>query len=353
MHRRGASDKDPLYLSFNQDYSCLSVGTVDGIMIFNCDPFSRCYSQNEGGYGIVEMLFCTSLVALVGAGEQPAYSPRRLQLVNTKTQQVICELNFASAVLAVRLNRKRLVAVLNTQIHIYDLSSMKLLHTLDTPPNPRGACALSPNDDNCYLAYPTGSGTSGEVCLFDALNLQTLNVISAHKSPVVTMTFNYTGTMLATASDKGTVIRVFSIPQSNKSYTFRRGSYAATIHSLSINMSSTLLCASSDTGTIHVFRLGDDPPPSATSTLVSSYLPDSINDLWEPARDFAVARLPVTSIPSICAIHGGNSAQLMVVTANGYFYQYALDPVAGGECKLEKEYRLMETESEQVSTKFV
>lgn len=30
------------------------------------------------------MLFCTSLVALVGAGEQPAFSPRHLQIINTK-----------------------------------------------------------------------------------------------------------------------------------------------------------------------------------------------------------------------------------------------------------------------------
>jgi hypothetical protein len=30
------------------------------------------------------MLFCTSLVALVGAGDRPASSTRRLQIVNTK-----------------------------------------------------------------------------------------------------------------------------------------------------------------------------------------------------------------------------------------------------------------------------
>jgi hypothetical protein len=38
----------------------------------------------DGGTGIVEMLFCTSLVALVGAGEQPTFSTRHLQIINTK-----------------------------------------------------------------------------------------------------------------------------------------------------------------------------------------------------------------------------------------------------------------------------
>lgn len=30
------------------------------------------------------MLFCTSLIALVGAADQPQSSPRKLQIVNTK-----------------------------------------------------------------------------------------------------------------------------------------------------------------------------------------------------------------------------------------------------------------------------
>lgn len=41
-----------------------------------------------GGIGIAEMLFCTSLVALVGAGEHPSFSPRRLQIINTKVMQL-------------------------------------------------------------------------------------------------------------------------------------------------------------------------------------------------------------------------------------------------------------------------
>lgn len=32
------------------------------------------------------MLFCTSLIALVGAADQPQSSPRKLQIVNTKVR---------------------------------------------------------------------------------------------------------------------------------------------------------------------------------------------------------------------------------------------------------------------------
>jgi autophagy-related protein 18 len=81
-------------------------------------------------------------------------------------------------------------------------------------------------------------------------------MIRAHDSPVRIMAFNPEGTMLATTSDKGTVIRVFSLPTGKKLFTFRRGSYPAMVNSLSFNSTSSLLClSSSDSSTIHVFAL--------------------------------------------------------------------------------------------------
>ena len=35
------------------------------------------------------MLFCTSLIVLVGAADQPQSSPRKLQIVNTKVRSFL------------------------------------------------------------------------------------------------------------------------------------------------------------------------------------------------------------------------------------------------------------------------
>ena len=67
-----ASEDRLFALSFNQDFSCFSTGTrKDGYNLYNTDGFGKIHSNSAGGYGIVEMLFCTSLVALVGLGDQP------------------------------------------------------------------------------------------------------------------------------------------------------------------------------------------------------------------------------------------------------------------------------------------
>ncbi|KAG9286972.1 hypothetical protein G9A89_001210 [Geosiphon pyriformis] len=425
MNLSAKSKNELLFINFNQDFSCISVGTQRGYKIYNCDPFGKCYSKADGGLGIVEMLFCTSLVALVGAGEQPAFTPRRLQITNTKRQSTICELTFATTILAVKLNRRRLIVVLENMIYVHDISNMKLLHTIETSSNPHGkdefALILikSIASHKSILAYPSPTPgpsspfanstqnaiSSGDVYIFDALGLQVVNIVQAHKSPVSYVAINSDGTMLATASDKGTIIRVFSIPNAQKLYQFRRGSYPTRIHSISFNSVSSLLCVSSDTDTVHIFKLGGNslngPPPgvanngasnggsggslnrhsagpaavggfeayinekkktgsvavgSISSTIrrqsyhlgrtvagsVGNYLPDALTEMWEPARDFAYFKLPNSGVQSVVAL-SNTTNQVMVVTSEGYFYQYSIDLEIGGECVLLKQYSLLES----------
>ncbi|KAI9295150.1 WD40 repeat-like protein [Neoconidiobolus thromboides FSU 785] len=385
MNLIGKSNNELLFINFNQDFSCIAVGNKTGYKIYNCDPFGKCH--NEGGIGIVEMLFNTSLVALVGAGDKPAFSPRKLQINNTKRESTICELTFPNSILSVKLNRKRMIVVLKEQIYCYDISNMKLLHIIETGKNSKAICALSPSNENGYLAYPaptpsedspfsnqssnsnTNGTSTGDIIIFDTLSLSVVNIIHAHKSSISYMCINPEGTMLATASDKGTVIRVFSLPSGQKLFQFRRGSYNAKIYSISFNMVSSLLCVSSDTDTVHIFRLsntsksnngtsiqesesGSNPLNRRTSfhsmvgkrlaNSMGNYLPEAFTEIWEPSRDFAFLKLPNVGVHSIVAL-SSTTPQVMVITSEGYLYQYNIDLENGGECVLLKQYSLLES----------
>lgn len=239
---------------------------------------------------------------------------------------------------------------------------------------------LSPYSNNTGGRNPSNQGIAngtGEVVIFDTLSLQVVNIIQAHKSSLSYITINSDGTLLATASDKGTVIRVFSLPTGNKLYQFRRGSYAAKIYSISFNMMSTLLCVSSDTETVHIFKLTPQSAPDGNgrhhpSTLprnsaarlgleddqskphrrssfhemlgkkivgsVGAYLPEALSEMWEPARDFAFLKLPNIGSQSIVGL-SNTAPQVMVITSDGYLYQYSIDLENGGECSLLKQYR--------------
>ena len=79
-------------------------------------------------------------------------------------------------------------------------------------------------------------------------------MIPAHDSPLAALAFSPTGLRLATASEKGTVIRVFSVTDGVKLFEFRRGvKRCVSISSLVFSMDSAFVCCSSNTETVIIF----------------------------------------------------------------------------------------------------
>jgi len=206
------SDSAPLLAySFNQAATCLAVGTDRGYQIFKCAPWTVLHSSSDGGVGVVQMLYSSSLVALVGAGVRPGDSTRRLRLWNTQSNTAITELTFSSTVLTVRLNNARLLVVLEAQAHVFELGSMRLLHTLETAPNKLGLADMCADSERCHVVLPAAG--VGQVLLFDALQLLSLATLQARRSALSLLSISPCGRMIASASDKGTVVNVHSFPQ--------------------------------------------------------------------------------------------------------------------------------------------
>lgn len=285
------------FITFNQDSSCVGVGLTNGYKIYSCRPnLAKCYDMKKNeSVGILEMLYCTSLLAVVPIGEEPGSLPRKLKIVHTKRGTTICDLIFPSTILLVKLSRHRMVVILEEQIYIYEITTMKLLHTIETSPNTNGLCAVSDvaskETGSSLLAYPSppktithdslivaGINTNGglnsvqnniqsvsnapnrigDVIIFDLESLQPLAVIEAHKSVLAALCLSSDGKLLATASDKGTIVRVFNVETGVKLFQFRRGTYPTTIYSLTFSKDSYYVVATSASGTVHVFRLGEE-----------------------------------------------------------------------------------------------
>lgn len=284
---------------------------------------------------VVEMLFSTSLVAMASG---TTTNRRKLKIVNTKRKSTICELVFPTDVVDVVMNRKRMCILLSSdQIFIYDISCMKPLETIDlwedkikllsvhqdetyindinkllknqlqngnngtnsgnesTTTNPTSRArrnsirsricpqiALS-NDDKSILAFTTyhtsksnpNSHSLRDIIIYDAMNVKPINYLNnVHRGNISCMAINHEGTLITTASDKGTIIRVYNTGVNNNTngtennsgspqfygknplYTeFRRGNRPCNLYQLTFNLKSTLIGCVGDSGTIHIFKL--------------------------------------------------------------------------------------------------
>ncbi|EEC74153.1 hypothetical protein OsI_09242 [Oryza sativa Indica Group] len=345
--------------SFNQDNSLFYVGTKDGFRIFDAHTGKLHYQKNIGGIGNMEMYFRTNILAIVGTGEQPVLSPRCLRLIDTVAAVTKKDLNFKTSVLAVRLSRTRLVVVLQDRTFIYDVNSTTILEEIETVPNTKGLCAFAPNSEACYLAIPA-STSKGSALVYKASEPELICQIDAHESPLAAMAFSSNGTYLATASGKGTIIRVFLVAQATKSHSFRRGTYPSTIYSLSFGPSDDLpdvLVATSSSGSLHMFFLdAARNRRNQTSKLLGSMIPGVITRALDPANHHIIHNVIPAGIKSCVAVHkvenSQNSSKLpalrtvvYIITHDGYFREYSINTTKSNESSwvLQRELNLLDT----------
>ncbi|KAI9783303.1 MAG: WD repeat domain phosphoinositide-interacting protein 3 [Peltula sp. TS41687] len=189
-------------------------------------------------------------MGLVGGGKQPKFAPHKVIIWDDSSQKIAMTLEFRSPVHGVRLSRNRIVVVLQNSVHIYNFASPpERISGFETADNPLGLCCLSAR----YLAFP--GRTPGQVQLVEWARGNVVSIIPAHSSPLRALELSPDGELLVTASETGTLIRVFSTTNCARLEELRRGVDPAVIYALAISPSSKLLAVTSDKSTLHIFDL--------------------------------------------------------------------------------------------------
>ncbi|CAH2353304.1 SVP1-like protein 2 [[Candida] railenensis] len=273
-------------------------------------------SSNSTGSGIghITMLHRTNYLALVGGGKHPRFSNNKVIIWDDLKRKTSLTLEFLSPVLQVLLSRIRIIVVLRNQVLVYGFSSPpKKFATYETIDNEFGLADLSVNSTtfsdsagsnditqkgSTLLSSGTPTGTSiaspiipvhgssssissltssssssirsktilafparslGQIQLVDVSptgqEKNLVSIIKAHKSHIRCLTLNRLGTLIASASETGTIIRVHSTHNTALLYEFRRGLDRAIITSMKFSHNDSKLAVLSDKNTLHVFNI--------------------------------------------------------------------------------------------------
>ncbi|CAL5872057.1 uncharacterized protein PFLUO_LOCUS6314 [Penicillium psychrofluorescens] len=239
-----------LSATFNHDSSCFSVGLDTGFCVFNSNPCELKVSRDfNAGIGVAEMLGQSNYLAIVGGGRNPKFPQNKLVIWDDAKQKTAITLEFRTSVLGVRLSKSRIVVALLNSVHVFAFSNPpQKLSVFETTDNPLGLACLGRK----LLAFPGRS--AGQVQMIE-LETGNISIIPAHSSPLRAMALSPDGEALATASEVGTLIRIFATANCTKLAELRRGVDHAVIFSLAFSPSNTLLAVTSDKSTLHIFDL--------------------------------------------------------------------------------------------------
>lgn len=256
-----------LSAAFNSTTQAFSVGTENGFCVFDTESCQLKTSRNlEGGIGIAEMLGNYNYLALVGGGRNPKWPQTEVVIWDDAKQKPAMTLKHKQTILRVRLNKTHIVAVLQNSVHLYDFQPLKRLGTYETVDNHLGLCCLGTD----IIAFPGRSAGKLQVVELVSKNV---SIVPAHTGALRALDLSQDGHFLATASEQGTLIRVFSSVNCAKIAEFRRGVDPAFIFSLCFSPDSSMLAITSDKSTLHVFDVSHIPgrPTASTSSPANYY----------------------------------------------------------------------------------
>lgn len=315
-------------LRLNQEHNMFTYCSDTGCRIYNIEPLhlKLCLDLTQfGTLSICEMLHRTNLLALVAGGNRPKFADNTVIIWDDHLKKFVLELTFSSKVLAVKMRTDKIFVAEIDQIHCFTMpKSVRKLFSVNTRSNPTGLFEVSSYTNSerqllCFHGHRVGS-----IQILDLTNCEpgassSPIYVNAHESEIVQLAMNQQSTLLATASQKGTLIRVFDTTSPYRIFQIvelRRGSDVATLYCLNFSHNSEFLCASSDKRTIHIFALKDVHLNKRSTFKKMSFLGNYIESQW------ALANFTVPT-ESACACAFGHNNTVYAASIDGTLTRYS------------------------------
>ncbi|KAL5636742.1 hypothetical protein ACGC1H_000647 [Rhizoctonia solani] len=265
--------------------------TPEGFAVYNTWPLTllrkRDVPAEAGTLAFVQPMHASSLLFLVGGGRAPLYPANKVILWDSVTQREVAELEFKERVCGLVTRRNWLVVALKRRVVAFEVNDhVERRGEWETAENERGLMAIATAPDSTMLAIP--GRQPGHVQLIQLppcphppppspppnttpkpkapqappgpdvpppLTTQPGAIIVAHESKLAALSLTASGRLLATASQRGTLVRVWDTRSRARIRELRRGTDRADIYGVAFRGDEQEVCVWSDKGTVHVFKL--------------------------------------------------------------------------------------------------
>lgn len=329
-------------IAFNDAHDYFVCCLSNGLRVYSADPLVEkvCLDSTAvGDVALACLLDKSNIVAIVpnrngakASGTEGRHQGLRLPIsynYNNNTQlllwddarkKFVLEMTFDTAIVAVKMSLHKLVVVLAKHIFVFTFPGrLTKLGFFETKPNYKGLCALSNNPGHEILVFPAhkiGGVHTMDLKLLNQSSSVSPVTISAHQNELACIAMNDQGSLLATASTKGTLIRLFDLHKKQLIMELRRGTDPANVYCIKFNADSSYLCASSDKGTIHIFSIKDLSLNKRSAFQSIGVLGSYVESQWALAKCAGLAECPC-----VCGF-GPSNQSIIAVYMDGTYHKF-------------------------------
>ncbi|XP_059693401.1 WD repeat domain phosphoinositide-interacting protein 4 isoform X3 [Haemorhous mexicanus] len=202
---------------------------------------------------------------------------------------------------------------------------------------PAGIVDLCPSLERALLVFPGHKCGSLQLVDLGSAKPGTSSApvtINAHQSEVGCAALSPPGSLVASASRRGTLIRLFCTQSRARLLELRRGTDPATLYCLAFSPDCSFLCAASDKGTGHVFALRDTRLNRRSALARVGKVGPVLGPYVESQWSLASFTVPAEA-PGVCAFGraGRSPSSVIAVCVDGTFHKYVFSP--DGNCNRE------------------
>lgn len=241
-------------VALSEDASSFSVLLDTSFHVFTTDLVRKKYMEEFTNikFGRIAITQDGTFIAFTGITIVDGTQKNKVFLWNNFYNECHSQFEFPEEVVDVVLKPKLLLIVLPKSVIGYDIQNKKIQFDRRTAPNQPGAADISQSFDDPVVACC--GDDPGFVYIFHPFDSQIPSLtFHASEQSINMLKFSIDVSMIAVATEKGTIIRLYNCADGVELGAFKRGSFSSVLLSISFSPDNSGLMAVSGNGTIHVF----------------------------------------------------------------------------------------------------
>lgn len=186
---------------------------------------------------MIEMMYKSNFLALVFDKD-----PTKVIIWDDFEEKTRTEVSFHSEVLKILLSKELLVVALEEKVFVFDFNNLKCIDQIETIENPNGIVALSQGEKPVNTVVICPHEFEGMLKVHTYVKEKSVeNIFRTHETEIGSLSINLEGTLLASASIKGTIIRIHDVETGDQLQELRRGTGKAFINQILFHPTINLL----------------------------------------------------------------------------------------------------------------